>query len=65
MAYVRKTYDEYQLWINYGQGWEHEISEPSRKEVQQRVREYRENCPQYAVKWKRVRVKVENTDGKA
>ena len=55
--YTRKTVDEFQLWVDYGQGFEHEISEESRDELRQRVKEYRENCPQYALKTKKVRVK--------
>lgn len=50
MAYVRKTSDEYRLWINYGQGWEYEVNETSRKEIRERRKEYRENCPEYATK---------------
>lgn len=46
----RKTRDEFQLHVNYGQGFEHEISEDTRAEVNLRRREYRENCPQYPVK---------------
>ena len=57
MAYQRKTYDEWQLWINYGHGWEHEISEASSREFRQRVKEYRENCPQYPVRVKFARVR--------
>lgn len=35
MAYVRKTRDAFYLYVNYGygQGWEHEITEYSRKEI--------------------------------
>lgn len=57
MRYIRKTKDEYQLLVNYGQGYEHELNEDSRKELMQRVKEYRENCPQYPLKTKKVRVK--------
>lgn len=49
MTYVRKTRDEYRLWIDYGygHGWEHECSEDTGTEIRKRCREYRENCPQY------------------
>lgn len=52
MAYIRKTKDEYQLHINYGfgHGYEHEVSEDTYKEIKQRRKEYRENCPQYPTK---------------
>ena len=58
MAYKRKTYDDWQLHVNYGQGFEHEISEETRKEVKQRQKEYRENCPEYATKIVYKRVKI-------
>lgn len=58
-AYTRKTRDEYQLHVNYGQGWEHEISEDTRKEAQERKKEYRENCPEYPTKIVVKRVKIE------
>lgn len=51
MAYQRKTEDEYRLHVDYGQGWEHEVTEPTRAEIMARRREYRENAPQYPVKW--------------
>jgi hypothetical protein len=56
--YQRKTRDEYQIHIRYGDryGWEHEISEDTRKEAQQRRREYRENCPEYPVRIVKKRV---------
>lgn len=57
--YVRKTRDEYQLMVDYGQGPEHEISEDSRAEIKQRLHEYRENCPEYPVYWRRRRVRIE------
>jgi hypothetical protein len=58
MTYIRKTRDEFQLHINYGQGWEHEISEDTRKEAKQRQKEYRENCPQYPTRIICKRVKL-------
>lgn len=61
MAYVRKTRDEFQLWINYGygHGWEHEISEDSYREFKARRKEYRENCPQYPTRLVKKRVPIE------
>lgn len=60
MAYKRKTVDTWQLHVNYGYnlGFEHELTEHSYKEARQRLKEYRENCPQYATKlvYKRERV---------
>ncbi len=50
MAYVRKTTDEYRLHVNYGHGWEHEVTEATRREARERLKEYNENCPQYAAR---------------
>lgn len=58
--YTRKTRDEWQLHVNYGQGWEHELSEDTRKEARVRRYEYAENCPQYPTKIKRCRVRIES-----
>jgi len=59
--YQRKTIDEWQLHINYGygNGWEHEMSENTFQEARERIREYRENCPQYPVKLICKRIKQE------
>lgn len=45
--YKRRTRDTWQLHIDYGQGWEHEVTEFSFSEIRQRAKEYRENAPQY------------------
>ena len=55
----RKTRDEWQLHANYGQGFEHEISEDSWKEMRDRLKEYRENAPEYQYKAVKRRVKLE------
>lgn len=36
MSYIRKTTDEYQLHVDYGYGWEHELSEYTLGEAIQR-----------------------------
>lgn len=54
--YVRKTFDEYHLFVDYGYGWEHEHTEDSRKAILDSIKDYQANC-QYAVKWKKVRIK--------
>ena len=41
--YIRKTRDEWQLISNYGYGWEVELTEESKKEIYQRLKEYKEN----------------------
>ena len=60
MSYIRKTRDEYRLYVDYGQGWEHELSEDTRKEIREQVKVYQENCPQYPTKWNKVRVKIDD-----
>lgn len=59
MAYVRKTKDEFQLLANYGfgHGWECICVGESRKEIRQRLREYRVNeGGHYRVICKRVKI---------
>lgn len=47
MAYIRKTYDEYQIQGNYGygHGFEEVTAENTYKEAKLRLREYRDNEP--------------------
>lgn len=59
MPYQRKTRDVFRLYVNYGGGWEHEITEDTRREIRARYLEYRQNCPQYACRWRKVREKIE------
>lgn len=56
--YKRKTKDEYRLYVNYGEGWEYEIAEDTISMIISQARTYRENCPQYPVKWRCHRVPV-------
>lgn len=49
--------------MNYGQGYELELTEETRKEAEQRLREYRENCPQHPCYISRHRERIEN-DGR-
>lgn len=58
MAYIRKTKDIFVLLANYGQGFEEEIIEYSYKDIKVRLKEYRENCPQYSFKYKIKREKI-------
>jgi len=55
---ARKTRDEYQLHVCYGQGYEHEVTEDTWKEIKLRAKEYRENCPQYPCKIVKKRIKL-------
>jgi hypothetical protein len=57
VAYVRKTVDVWALDVNYGQGWEHEITEPTLLEARERRKEYRENCS-YPVRIRLMREKI-------
>jgi len=44
------TKTEYQLYIDYGNGFEYETSEDSLQELKEQQACYRENCPQYSTK---------------
>ena len=44
MAYIRKTYDEYDIVTNYGYGWEVECTEETWKDAKQTKKEYIENA---------------------
>jgi len=55
---TRKTRDEYQMFSDYGQGWEHELSEDTWKEMRERLKEYRSNAPQYRYKSVKRRVRL-------
>ena len=68
MAYVRKTYDEYEVWTNYGYGWEVEVTEPTRKEAVETMKAYILNCRELSgikiVRRRRYRHEQGNTEGK-
>lgn len=44
MPYIRKTVDCWRFYLNYGGGWEHEITEYTRAEMKENRKAYRENC---------------------
>jgi hypothetical protein len=48
-ARQRTTRDEWRLWVNYGQGWEHECSEDSWRAAREQAKTYRANVA-YPVK---------------
>lgn len=50
MAYERKTVDCWRMYVDYGFGWEYELTEYSKVDIKARIREYTENCPQYPIK---------------
>lgn len=47
---VNKYIYGWKLLVNYGQGYEYEVFEETYKEARARLKEYRENCPQYPAK---------------
>lgn len=59
--YERKTADVWILEGNYGCGWEYILEESTREEGIERLREYRENQPQFPVRLIKKRVKKEET----
>lgn len=62
MTRARKTRDEWQMWSNYGYGWEHEISEDTWKEMREQLKCYRANCPGASFRAKKARVRIETRD---
>lgn len=42
--YTRKTRDCWKFFVNYGQGWEHEITEYTRAEMRVNKKAYALNC---------------------
>ena len=47
MAYERKTVDVYEVWTDYGQGFEAECEGENRADAKRLLKEYRENAPQW------------------
>lgn len=60
MGYERKTYDEYNIQGNYGYGYEDVTAETTYSEAKTRLKEYRENEPQYAHRIIKRRIKIES-----
>jgi hypothetical protein len=56
--YIRKTMDVWYVLVNYGSGFEHECTEISRRAAIAQVRCYRENVPEYPVKFRKVRERI-------
>ncbi len=57
--YLRKTLDTWEIWTNYGFGWEHECTEFNCHDAGDRKREYYANA-QCEVKTKRKREPLTN-----
>lgn len=62
--YKRKTEDVWELYVDYGSGFEYEFAAYNLDEARQQRKKYRENCPQYPTKIvkKRVPIKKEETE---
>lgn len=59
MPYKRKTYDLFIVQGLYFGQWEDETAETTRAEARERLREYRENQPEYAHRLIKKRERVE------
>ena len=59
--YVRKTHDEWDLWTNYGYGWEIECSYDKHEDAMRDLKEYRLHMAHYggSVRLKKRRVRNE------
>lgn len=57
MVYQRKTYDEWEIQVNYGYGWECETVEFTWKEAKAQAKCYRENI-NYPIRIVKKRVKL-------
>jgi hypothetical protein len=57
--YKRKTIDCWKFYLNYGQGWEHEITEYSKEMMKINKKAYMENS-QYPLKIVKKREKISN-----
>jgi hypothetical protein len=55
---TRKTRDEWQMWSNYGDGWQEETAADTYREIRQLLREYRDNCPGASFRVKLARVPI-------
>jgi hypothetical protein len=58
MACTRKTRTCWRFYLNYGQGWEHEITEFTLEAMRENWKAYRENCP-YPLRIVRGRERIE------
>lgn len=56
-TYQRKTKIEYQLWSNYGYGWEHETTEDTYQELKEQIKCYKANSSgHFKMVFKRVKI---------
>jgi hypothetical protein len=57
MSYTRKTKTCWRFFVNYGQGWEHEVTEYTVPEMKDNRQAYFENC-KYPLKIVRGRERI-------
>lgn len=60
-TYKRKTVDCWRFYCNYGQGWEHEITEYTKKAMLENKKAYEENSP-YPLKIVKGREKIQENN---
>ena len=60
---TRKTRDEFIVQGSYGQGWEDVTAEDFLFQARCRLREYRENEPQYPHRLIKRRIKIDKATG--
>jgi len=58
MAYKRKTYDSWQLWVNGDDGWKLKLTVLSQRELYQKVREHKGAKGPWDIKLVYKRVKI-------
>jgi hypothetical protein len=63
MTYKRKTRDEWLIVVNYGFGWERELTAETWKAAQEQLRTYRTNVPKFPVR--AVKKRVSNQEQKS
>lgn len=58
--YKRQTRDVWHIEVRYPgpHGWEHELTEDSWREAREQLRTYRRECPEYPVRARKRREKV-------
>lgn len=64
MAYVRKTYDQWDIETNYGYGWEVESSYDNYKEARADLGEYRLNMAHYGGSCRLVKHRIKKEGAK-
>lgn len=57
MPHTRMTVDTWEIWVNYGCGWEHECTEFSARDARTNLKLYRENCP-YPARIRKRRMRI-------